>query len=567
MSGDKRTNAIQIGTEQYKIDKILGAGAMGITYVVTDGKNMLVMKEMIPNGNPKTHQRFEGMFLREVHIQEQVGKMLPKNIPFQPFPKVYGWFESFNRLFFLMDFLEGVNLEEYVQKLGGPMDPLVAMQSAMEIGMTLKDYLHGHINATTGNLEPIIHRDIKPANIQVLISGYSCLLDFGVARFGNYGAKTSAKGATKVGSGSFAAPEQNAKKPTVRSDIYSITATLYCLLAGEQDFPELRTDQIDAIEQLNVISNSRLNALLQLILKKGTHENESDRFQNAQEFCEELAKLYSKLQTLPAHLKSLMPAPPVIIQPQPTPPVVNAQTNSTLVPNTPVQNSISQPILPNQQTIQQPPTVTPVARPTYVIHWDDQKVKKTDTIYSKICIGQIKKVLGNGNVVAADGSKVVIIEILDDSGLIPVVTSNITTNKAGRFQFDVQDTTIPIKSSMRTIHFEVQDSTGNVLRTDKITIRKPWTLEGIKAKSKMLGKSIANLIAATRVIIAVGLLISILIGIAQQQNWLILFPLAVIPLLFGFKPGFGLYVRIIISLLFGGIAFAVCLKDIQHLLR
>ncbi|MDO9303199.1 MAG: bifunctional serine/threonine-protein kinase/formylglycine-generating enzyme family protein, partial [Anaerolineales bacterium] len=76
---------------------------------------------------------------------------------------------------------------------------------------------------------PIIHRDIKPANIRIAPQKNAVLVDFGLAKTFDIGAKTTmgARGLTPH----FAAPEQYGTGGTdAQSDIYSLGVTLYCML-------------------------------------------------------------------------------------------------------------------------------------------------------------------------------------------------------------------------------------------------------------------------------------------------------------------------------------------------
>lgn len=80
----------------------------------------------------------------------------------------------------------------------------------------------------------IIHRDVKPANILVTDYGEPQLADFGIARIGG-GFETSTGHIT--GTPAFTAPEVlGGAPPSTASDIYSLGATLFCLLTGHAAF-------------------------------------------------------------------------------------------------------------------------------------------------------------------------------------------------------------------------------------------------------------------------------------------------------------------------------------------
>ncbi len=92
----------------------------------------------------------------------------------------------------------------------------------------------------TAHRSAILHRDVKPANILLTEYGEPQLTDFGIARIA--GGFETGTGAV-AGSLAFTAPEVLAgAAPTVVSDVYSIGATLFNLIAGHAAF-ERRPDE------------------------------------------------------------------------------------------------------------------------------------------------------------------------------------------------------------------------------------------------------------------------------------------------------------------------------------
>jgi len=78
---------------------------------------------------------------------------------------------------------------------------------------------------------PVIHRDIKPANIKITPEGKAVLVDFGIAK-AYFGQSQTTLGARAVTEG-YSPPEQYGHGTTdVRSDLYSLGATLYHMLTG-----------------------------------------------------------------------------------------------------------------------------------------------------------------------------------------------------------------------------------------------------------------------------------------------------------------------------------------------
>jgi serine/threonine protein kinase len=91
----------------------------------------------------------------------------------------------------------------------------------------------------------ILHRDVKPSNCFVAADGRVLVGDFGlsIATLARVEGNADAPG-TILGTPGFASPEQLRGEPLdVRSDIYSVGATIYYLLTGKAPFdhPDLRT--------------------------------------------------------------------------------------------------------------------------------------------------------------------------------------------------------------------------------------------------------------------------------------------------------------------------------------
>lgn len=78
-------NTQVVGTEVYKIVKMLGFGAMATAYLVTDQSgDRFVVKEMLPNAKPKTQLRLLGYFRREASLMAEVGQNIITNPPLFP---------------------------------------------------------------------------------------------------------------------------------------------------------------------------------------------------------------------------------------------------------------------------------------------------------------------------------------------------------------------------------------------------------------------------------------------------------------------------------------------------
>ncbi|WP_165759459.1 protein kinase domain-containing protein [Mycobacterium decipiens] len=128
------------------------------------------------------------------------------------------------RPYLVMPFYPGHSLDALVRR-GGACD----WAWALRVGVKLAGALE------TAHAAGILHHDVKPAN--VLLTAYSepQLTDFGIARL--VGGFETGSGRSVTGSLAFAAPEVLAgATPSVATDVYSLGATLFNLVAGHAAF-------------------------------------------------------------------------------------------------------------------------------------------------------------------------------------------------------------------------------------------------------------------------------------------------------------------------------------------
>jgi serine/threonine protein kinase/TolB-like protein/Tfp pilus assembly protein PilF len=134
--------------------------------------------------------------------------------------------EAGGRLWFTMPFVEGESLRDRLRRERQlPLD--AALQIAREAARAL-DYAHQH---------GIVHRDIKPENILLTRDGSTLVADFGIARALESDDKLTQTGMV-IGTPAYMSPEQASgdKGIDARTDIYSLGAVLYEMLAGEAPY-------------------------------------------------------------------------------------------------------------------------------------------------------------------------------------------------------------------------------------------------------------------------------------------------------------------------------------------
>jgi serine/threonine protein kinase len=131
-------------------------------------------------------------------------------------------------LYFVMDYVPGSNLEALV-KQSGALDPAVVCDIGYQIASALAE----------ANKRDLVHRDIKPSNIIYDSGGKAKLLDFGLAR--DLLSRETRQGVL-LGTIDYMSPEQACDSSCVdiRTDIFSLGATLYWCLTGHRPFERQR---------------------------------------------------------------------------------------------------------------------------------------------------------------------------------------------------------------------------------------------------------------------------------------------------------------------------------------
>ncbi len=202
----------------YELEKRLGKGSMSEVYLARHTTtNQLVAVKIAARAvinDPQLTKRFELEYTL-VHPLDH------RNLV-----KVLDYSEHDKTPFLVLEYVDGPSLAEHIEKKTS-----LSEHEALSVLLPVADaltYLHG---------KKIIHRDIKPSNILMSADGKVKLADLGLVKDLD---STSRLTRTKFGLGSlqFASPEQfeNGSAADLRSDIYSLAATIYMALTGEFPF-------------------------------------------------------------------------------------------------------------------------------------------------------------------------------------------------------------------------------------------------------------------------------------------------------------------------------------------
>ncbi len=162
-------------------------------------------------------------------FQREASALAPLDHP--TLPKVSDYFSEANHDYLVMDFVPGRNLKEVMdeaRRAGRLLSEAQVLAWAAQICDALA-YLHTQD-------PPILHRDIKPANIKLTPDGRIKLVDFGLVKLMAHDESRTVTVIQGRGTAAYTPLEQyggDTGHTDVRTDIYSLGATLYHLLTNQ----------------------------------------------------------------------------------------------------------------------------------------------------------------------------------------------------------------------------------------------------------------------------------------------------------------------------------------------
>ncbi len=272
---------------EYRLQKEIARGGMGAVYLAEDTANQRKVAVKEACLDPAA---CEGKLIEiRKRLLHEMEALKPLNYP--NIPKIYDQFSTETNAFMVMEFVEGktlLKIQQDCQRDGCLLDESRVLGWAIQVLDTLT-YLH--------ELEkPIIHRDIKPENLILSPDGRLMMIDFGLMKQIERQLEMSGPLIKAIGTVEFAPPEQYAESgisTDMRSDIYSLGATLFYLLAGE--LPPRAVDRMLpasinvhlGLPSLRKI-NSTVSKPFQQVIEKAMQIDPEERWQTARQMREAL---------------------------------------------------------------------------------------------------------------------------------------------------------------------------------------------------------------------------------------------------------------------------------------
>jgi serine/threonine-protein kinase len=276
-NGDK-AKGMQFGP--YDIGQKLGEGGMGVVYKATKNDNpgqQLALKIL--------HQRAlnnEESNLRLKREAEILIKMQHPNIV-----RGLDFGEINGRFYVAMEFVEGRLIKEIVKEKSALAEKMV-LKAALDMSKAL-EFVQS---------QGLVHRDIKPDNIMILTDGSAKLMDLGLAKSAGAEAVQLTAPGVAMGTPVYMSTEQvkGERNLDIRTDIYSLGATLFYALTGQKPFEGDKPSEIIArkldkatpnVKSVRVDVSEGTAALLLTMMAKKREE----RYQTPQELAEEIQRV------------------------------------------------------------------------------------------------------------------------------------------------------------------------------------------------------------------------------------------------------------------------------------
>jgi serine/threonine-protein kinase len=204
--------------DRYVIEQELGAGGMATVYLAHDVKHnrKVALKVLRPELAAVIGAE---RFLKEIEVTANLQH--PHILP------LHDSGEADTFLYYVMPYVEGETLRDTIDR-----EKQLSINDAVEITRSVAaalDYAHR---------KGVIHRDIKPENV-LMHDGQPLIADFGIAlAVSHAGGTRLTETGLSIGTPHYMSPEQamGDRELDARSDVYSLGAMLYEMLAGDPPY-------------------------------------------------------------------------------------------------------------------------------------------------------------------------------------------------------------------------------------------------------------------------------------------------------------------------------------------
>jgi serine/threonine protein kinase len=259
--------------KDYLILNDIGRGGMATVHLAHDQKfdtNVAIKvlnKEFVHNDNIRKR------FLAEA---KSMFKMSHPNII-----KVNDLIEENDTVAFVMEYIEGETLKEYIDRKGKLQDDEI--KTIFSQMLEAVGYVHK---------QNLVHRDIKPSNFMIDREGKVKLMDFGIAKTLDASSSEYTQTGTgaQMGTPMYMSPEQitETKSVTAQSDIYSLGVVLWQMVTGQKPYDTKTLSNFQL--QMKIVQEElhQTNTGWDTIIRKATSKNSDTRFIDCSVFSQQV---------------------------------------------------------------------------------------------------------------------------------------------------------------------------------------------------------------------------------------------------------------------------------------
>ncbi|MFN2411902.1 MAG: protein kinase, partial [Pyrinomonadaceae bacterium] len=273
---------------RYLVVHLIGKGGMGEVYLAVDQRlgSAVALKRTFFAGDETLGNAFEREAKTLARMRHPV------------LPKVSDHFSENEEQYLVMEHIAGDDLSKRLEMAKKPFPASWVLFWADQL-LDALSYLHS-------NEPPIIHRDIKPQNLKLTDENHVILLDFGLSKTSTgqtHLTPTTGSTGSVVGYTPHYAPMEQIRGigTSARSDLYSLSATLYQLLTNVVPPDALtRADIIlngspDPLQPLETL-NPEIPVAVGEIIRRGMEVSQDKRFATAREMQKGLRRTFNDMQ-------------------------------------------------------------------------------------------------------------------------------------------------------------------------------------------------------------------------------------------------------------------------------
>lgn len=398
----------------YRIERVLGQGSFGITYVanvrlkgrlgaIESAAKVAIKEFFLRDVSSRNGLRvfsvsdstlcsdYRRDFLREA---QNLSRLNNKHIV-----KVLETIEENDTVYYVMEYLSGGNLDQHILS-HGKLSCHEALDIAIQIGEALKCMHAQHM----------LHLDLKPLNVMRGEDGHIVLIDFGLSKC--FGADGQPESSTRIGQGTtgYAPIEQHSFKkadgfmPTL--DIYALGATLFKMLTGSVP-PEASVVLNEGLP-VDELSSAGVPPAVIALVERAMQPLRRMRHQTVDEFVDEAQRL---LASAPSSVDG--PAAPSADAPTPVGDATRRSDGWSDIPKSFF--AVRETIFPNDETTDREGAVKEYRPAKIEVRWKQNLDEATKQKLRTFLSGMRRRRVWNNHPYDDDGDKVEVFTLGDNS--------------------------------------------------------------------------------------------------------------------------------------------------------